>query len=178
MLDLPDCRYLVVSIDGEVVDPSSGTWRRILDMRQGVLTEHLAWQGSGGVACSITWETLLSMDHPSYGMTRVTVEAEREVEVAVHSSIALPRRVGDDGLDPRIASLDSRSSLETVQSRPIVRGFEAEFRTVQSKLSLYCGALHRGEGQAAYRQSIDSESALPVLTIIQSGTRVDRKSVV
>lgn len=172
MLDLPDCRYLVVSIDGEVVDPSSGTWRRILDMGQGVLTEHLAWQGSGGVACSITWETLLSMDHPSYGMTRVTVEAEREVEVAVHSSIALPRRVGDDGLDPRIASLDSRSSLETVQSRPIVRGFEAEFRTVQSKLSLYCGALHRGEGQAAYRQSIDSESALPVLTIIQSGTRV------
>lgn len=170
MLDLPDCRYLTVSVDGETVDLAQGAWRRTLDMERGVLTERLRQKG-----IAITWETLLSMEHPSYGMLRVTIEAEGEREIAVHSSIALATRQRSEGLDPRLASLDSRTSLETLScacTEAPHMGFTAHVRTKESGLSLHMGAIHSSNQAVDYRQSIDEETRLPVLTISFSGNHL------
>ena len=168
MLDLPDCRYLTVAVNGEEATADQGVWRRTLDMERGVIREQLHMHG-----VSITWETLLSMEKPSYGILRVTIEAEEAVEITIHSSIALAQPLRREGLDPRIASLDSRSSLETIASaflEGLDRGFEARFRTKESGLSLHCGAVHSSPQAVGVLQSIDAETLLPVLTFTYQGT--------
>ena len=167
MIDLPDCRYLTVAVDGAPVDLRQGAWRRTLDMQSGVLEERLVGDG-----VSITWQTLLSFDAPSYGMLRVTIEAEAEREITIHSSIAPAERQRSEGLDPRIASLDSRASLETIATSFIEgpeSGFQARFRTKESGLSLCCGAVHAFSEAVHTVQSLDPETLLPALTIGYTG---------
>lgn len=164
MLDLPDCRYMTINIDGEVVSITSA-WRRELDFAQGLLTEELTWTSAAGKRFVITWQTLLSMEEPSRGMVRLSVDGAEEAEISILSAIALPVIRTQEGLDPRIASLNSVASLKTLDTvfHTKDHGYAASFRTKESGLSLFCSAYHRLNTEAVVQERIDDSSLMPTL---------------
>lgn len=167
IVDLPDCRYLTVSIDGQEVSAQT----RTLDMRRGLLTEEALLANEGSEPIRLRWQTLLSMEYPSYGMVRVSVDAPQAVSVSIHSSIALPATIVQEGFDPRTAALDSRASIEILKAKSVEQamGFDLHLKMRESGLGLYCGSRHRiPDGATA--SNIGHASELPSLSITASTT--------
>ena len=91
MVDLPDCRYLVLFVEGKRVlltDRSVKSYRRRLDFRTGILEQHLQYLTDSGHSVYITWETLLSMQFSHMGALRLRVHSD----APVHLQVALIHR--------------------------------------------------------------------------------------
>lgn len=179
MLDLPDCRYLVVSIEGERVTPTNERvkfYRRRLDFRTGILEQHMQWETGKGNLVHITWETLLSMKFHHLGAMRLKIHADAPVQASLFSSIGLPVERANTELDPRLGSTLSSSSLRLeecgyyAESPQLHPGFQASFKTVESALSLSLGAVHESSAPLSLERGNLDEDRLPSLHFSWSGT--------
>lgn len=178
MLDLPDCRYLVITIDGiqvNVADSRVQFYRRRLDFRTGILEQHMQWLTDEGKLVHITWETLLSMQRYHIGALRVRIHCTDEVNATLYSTIGMPVQRANTELDPRMGSTLSTSSLvcedcgyygEGEEARP---GFQAAFKTLESALDLSCGAVHESSEPLQVERGDLEEGHLPALTFSWSG---------
>ncbi len=171
MLDLPDCRYLYLMVDGKRVSLSSdsvASYHKRLDFRTGVLTQSMQWSSDSGKSANIVWETLLSVSKRHIGALRLTVESDHELNIEIYSSIGMPMHRAMSGLDPRVGTMLTKPSLACVGTgycstgeyqRP---GFHASFKTVESGLHLSCGAVHTSE-EPLHIERVLNESNLPGL---------------
>jgi alpha,alpha-trehalose phosphorylase len=178
MLDLPDCRYLVITIDGiqvNVADSRVQFYRRRLDFRTGILEQHMQWLTDEGKLVHITWETLLSMQQYHIGALRVRIHCTDEVNATLYSTIGMPVQRANTELDPRMGSTLSTSSLvcadcgyygEGEEARP---GFQATFKTLESGLDLSCGAVHESSEPLQVERGDLEEGPLPALAFSWRG---------
>ncbi|MGH0052624.1 MAG: beta-phosphoglucomutase [Sphaerochaetaceae bacterium] len=179
MLDIPDCRYLRIRIEGIFVSLSDERvkfYRRHLDFRTGILEQHMQWLTDEDNLVHITWETLFSMQRYHIGAVRVRIHSNATVQVQLQSTIGMPIHRASTERDPRVGTLLSDSSLfcddcgyyaDGPEARP---GFQASFKTRESALRLSCGAVHESsEFLHAERDEIE-EGTLPVLHFSWSGS--------
>lgn len=151
MVDLPDCRFLAVTVDGQRFSMASegiDSYRKHLDFRTGVLSRNVRWTTKRGVGIEIIWETLISMEHRHVGAVRLDIRCDREAHIEVLSSIGMPLPRALSVLDPRVGAKLTHTSLTCLESSHLpeahgrLPGFQASFKTIESALHLCCGAFH------------------------------------
>ena len=77
MVNAVDWLFTRLRVDGEVLDLAGSTFtgfRRVLDMRRGVLTRELTWETAGGKRLKVTFLRFTAMHATRVGCQRVTVE--------------------------------------------------------------------------------------------------------
>lgn len=179
MLDLPDCRFTEVFIDGEQVCMSSDRiegYKRDLDMRSGVLTRRFVWTGSNGQRAVVQWETLISFVHRHIGMLRLTIRTDNDARINVRSAIAMPASRPVAILDPRAGSALTDTSLICLESEILNQhplGFGSSFKTVESGLHLNCGAMHTCLQNSQTVGMLEGTPSLPVLSFTMQGRSFD-----
>lgn len=70
--------YTRISLDGEKLDLAKSSFRdfkRVLDLRTGLLTRSFVWQTESGREIELTFERLISMNHIETGLQRITMKA-------------------------------------------------------------------------------------------------------
>ncbi len=160
MLNLPDCRYLHLAFDGKVVDLNGdqvSEHQRSLDFSNGVLRESFVYTSEAKQTFTVTFETALSQHENHLGMVRLEVVGDTEAEITITSAIALPEHQKQEGLDPRVGSLDSRASLNVETVDLDEEAFSAAFITKRSGFALFCAAVHRMEGEYTATTTIDRD---------------------
>jgi beta-phosphoglucomutase len=170
MLDLPDCRFTKIVVDGQKFSFSSkkiSSFSRILDFRSGILNQSVIWETNQNKIITIKWQTLLSMVDKHTGAIKIEVNCSEKAHIEFISSIAMPKSPPVTALDPRVSTRLSESSLVCVeknltsvgQSKQI--GFQASFKTKESGLYLVMGCAHHSSKQS----SIESTNVDPFPTI-------------
>ncbi len=173
MVDLPDCRYLRISVDGEFFSLSGEgvqKYYRELDFKRGILTQKVTWATQSGKEVDIIWETLISMVDLHTGSLHVRVECSAQALIEFYSSIALPAQRPHTTLDPRTGTILSSDSLIRLESGYNQDGFQATFKTRESGLYLACGALHKGSKEMEVEERVDQ---LPALNYSLETDKVD-----
>lgn len=181
MVDLPDCRYLTVTVDGQRFDMKSvqvDEYRKKLDFHTGMLSRTVRWTTTEGKKVVTTWETIISMEHKHVGAVRLQVSCASDARISVSSSIAMPASRAVAALDPRVGTMLNRPSLTSLGYRllhdddkhPI--GFEGAFKTVESALHLTCGALHECTLSASVETRTE-EDGPPSLVFMHEGRSLE-----
>ncbi len=183
MLDLPDCRFMEVALNGETFHLASGTvhdYRRELNFRTGVLTREVSWTSPGGTSGHLKWESLISLERRHIGAMRFTLETDPGTDVRIRSTIALPSERPRDEYDPRVSTKLMRPPLEQRNSHfeQHDRSYEiySSFETIESKLSLLCGVVLR-YAQSVYATKEESEFSLPYITLCSQSQSVTLEKV-
>jgi beta-phosphoglucomutase len=150
MLDLPDSRYVEITIGDERFRMSEGKvleFHRELNFRTGILSRTVTWESPGGIQARISWQTLVSFVHMHLGAVRVIVETTPSVTVTLRSCIALPIARPRDAADPRVGSEPGRTALEHLSSCDFFQdglcGLQSAYKTSVSNLYLTCGMVNR-----------------------------------
>jgi len=179
MLDLPDCRYLWLEVDGQrvsIADDAVEYYQKDLDFSTGILTRKITWRSSKDVLVDIAWESLIAMTKKHLGALRLTVSAEAPVDIIIYSSIAMPQHRAVSGLDPRVGTMLTKPSLACIgegyssegpEQRP---SFHASFKTVESGLHLSCGAVHKVGVPVHIERFTHTPGELPGLRFDFNGT--------
>ncbi len=145
MLDIPDIRYLSITVDGEVVDLSHGTihdYHRSLDLKEGILKRWVDWESEYGSRLKIESETFVSYDHRHLVAVHISVTPTLCNRIEVCSTIGAPEKVELDPSDPRVANSAGADHLKYIDSGLVNDEFSAGFTTCMSGQVLYCGAVH------------------------------------
>lgn len=182
MVDLPDCRFVSISVDGNkfsMANEGIESYRKRLDFRTGVLSHEVVWRTPEGKKVDICWNTLLSMEHQHVGALRLVVQCDRTAIIVIRSAIALPAHRAMAGLDPRVGTMLNRPALHCIDSGFSAEGdgrlpaFQAAFKTVESALHLSCGAVHNCTVPGHIERFSEGEANLPGLLFTIHGTSVE-----
>ncbi len=182
IVDLPDCRYTWISIDGEPFSINSDgvkSYYKQLNFKTGILSQTVEWQTEQDKLVTISWETIISMEYVHTGALHIRVQCDEEILVEYHSSIAMPAERPLVALDPRVGTALSRTSLMCIETgfasigsedQP---GFQASFKTRESGLYLACGAVHTSSVPTHIERYIEGKGALPGLKFSARSQDVD-----
>ncbi|MCF7952543.1 MAG: beta-phosphoglucomutase [Spirochaetales bacterium] len=178
MLDLPDCRYIRIKVGEHFFDQTTGSvenYRRVLDFRKGLLTREMTWISPDNKRVSLKWESFISYEFKHIGGIQLSIKTHDPVEIRVYSTIALPSERPRDEYDPRVSSKLMRPPLEKVahqidqaEGRYSMQGM---FRTIQSRLSLFCGMVHESSGADQEAVEHREDSSLPVIVYTIEGSK-------
>jgi len=72
-----DWLYTRITLDGEQLDLAKSKFsdfRRVLDMKKGILTREFVWETSSGKKIKVTFLRFLSMDKPNMGFQKISFE--------------------------------------------------------------------------------------------------------
>lgn len=177
MLDLPDCRYIDITIGEEDFCMSSSTvehYYRELNFSTGILRRHVKWRSPSGISADMTWESLISLSRKHLGAMRFSLKTEPGIPIRVRSTIALPSERPRDEYDPRVSTRLMRPPLQqtgdTYRHHNGYYEMTSSFHTLESRLHLTCGALHRYDKEV-FAAVEDNEFTLPFVTFTaDSGT--------
>lgn len=179
MVDLPDCRYLTITVDDQrfsMADQQISQYRKALDFRTGMLTHEVTWTTESGKRVALKWETIICMEHKHVGALNLTVDCDQEARISIFSSIGMPIQRAMAGLDPRVGTMLNRPSLTCLETSYLTEdskqlpGFQAAFKTVESALHLCCGAVHECLVPAHIERATHTQASLPALVFTTSGT--------
>ncbi len=90
MINLPFFLGLAPHVDGERLDVEHGTiegYRRELDLRSATLRRRLRWRTRAGPVLEVAFERFVSADRPALCVQRMTLSADRAVEVLVRAGL-------------------------------------------------------------------------------------------
>ncbi len=90
MINLPWFLEFALEVEGEKLDMSKSAVRRhvrTLDMGSATLTRTLEWQTKSGATLAVTYERFISAVRPALSVQRVTLRADRMVEVTARAGI-------------------------------------------------------------------------------------------
>jgi kojibiose phosphorylase len=90
MINLPFFLDLAPHVAGERLDVEHGAieaYRRTLDLRRATLRRTLRWRTRAGAVLEVTFERFVSADRPHLAVQRMTLAADRAVEVVVRVGI-------------------------------------------------------------------------------------------
>ncbi len=175
MLDLPDCRYLEISLGDEDFLMSEGPvqeYYRELDFRTGILTRNLVWKSPSGITARMSWKSLVSLTRKHLGALRFTLETDYGATVRIRSTIALPSERPRDEYDPRVSTKLMRPPLEQTgdyyQQHNGSYEIQSSFCTLESDLHLTCGVIHT-YNESVFSEIEDNEFTLPYVTFMVEG---------
>ncbi len=180
MIDVPDARYLEVFSGSHRFSLNSGTmrrFRRVLDMKTGVLTREIVWDSPNGDQLTISWEHLISYRYLRIGGTRLKISYRGTHPVTVVSGIAVPSSSNSasslhDGSDPRTAAHGAKAALmqvsTTTEQLGAYRSVQVHNRTAMSDLSLIYGYAVKTDGAEEWVcfENDSDEAALQTCTLI------------
>ncbi len=105
MLNVADSSKVIIKVDGDPLNLATGelkSYRRELDMRDGVLRRSFRWISPGGKEFAFSFERLVSLTRRNGGALRVTVEIyEGTAELSILSSLDGTAINREDEGDPR-----------------------------------------------------------------------------
>lgn len=84
-----------IVLDGEILDLNTSKFEdfeRVLNLKNGLLTRSFTWISSSGKKTELTFERLLSMEHVSYGVQRITVKPinySGELEISLSADFGI-----------------------------------------------------------------------------------------
>ncbi len=150
MLNVADGSKVLIRIDGEALNLAEGellSYRRELDMREGLLRRRFHWRTPSGRELRFSFERLVSLSRRKAAALEIRIElVEGRGELSILSSLdgtAINREESDD---PRVgASLDEGALAYTGQKAEKGRLF-IKGTTKSSGLSFAVAAEHRLEG--------------------------------
>jgi alpha,alpha-trehalose phosphorylase len=90
MVDLPDCRFVSISVDGNKFSMATEgieSYRKRLDFRTGVLSHEVVWRTPEDKHVDISWNTLLSMEHQHVGALRLVVHCDRTAIIVIRPTV-------------------------------------------------------------------------------------------
>jgi alpha,alpha-trehalose phosphorylase len=132
-------------VDGEPLDLSAArllSFRRVLDMRIGVLCRELVWEAAGGTRLLVRSRRLASLeDRHLAAMDYEVTPLDGAARVEVFSEL-VTHPAAPPGADPRRDGPLAEASLLPVASRAAGRRAVAELATRNSGLRLACGIDH------------------------------------
>ncbi|WP_422479631.1 beta-phosphoglucomutase [Pleomorphochaeta sp. DL1XJH-081] len=182
MLDLPDCRFLWIEIDGQrisVADEAVQSYRKELDFRNGLLTQKITWRSQDDILVDICWESFISMAKRHLGALHLTITASAPIDIALYSSIAMPVPRAMSALDPRVGTVLTKPSLACVgngyssEGEQQLPSFHASFKTVESGLHLSCGAVHKITVPVHIERFTHSPQDMPGLHFTHHGSSLE-----
>ncbi len=108
MLNVTDGKEIKLWVDNEPFDLWAGTildYRRVLDMRKGVLTREVVWQSPAGRKMAVRSTRLVSFSHRHLALISYSVESlDGEASLVLKSSLDGNVRNQPSGKDPRVGS--------------------------------------------------------------------------
>ena len=143
MLNLPNVRPLLLSLDGDLFDMGAGLvedYRRSLSMKSGVLERSLTWTSPHGKKARIRFRRLVSFEHRHAAAIRLEVTPVNfDGTVEIRSALESEARNRSGGDDPRVGSSLGRNPWKAVSSAA-EKGFACmELTTRNSGLTVCCG---------------------------------------
>jgi len=90
MVNSVDWLYTVIEVDGKQLDVAKANiseFERVLDMQTGMLTRSFVWTTEDGKKISFKFERVLSMENVDTAAQRITIKANKDVQVVVSSGI-------------------------------------------------------------------------------------------
>jgi beta-phosphoglucomutase len=180
MIDVPDARYMEIFSGSHRFSLNSGTvrrFKRILDMKTGLLSREIVWDSPDGDRLTMSWEHLVSYRYLRIGGTRLKITHQGTHPVKVVSGIAVPSAADPaagphNGFDPRTAAHGAKAALMQVSTTTEQLGayhtVQVHNRTAKSDLSLIFGYAVKsdGAGEWAYSENNSEEAALQTCTLI------------
>lgn len=172
MVDLPDCRYTCLSVDGQPFSITSNgieSYHKQLNFKTGILSQTVQWRTANNKLVTIKWETIISMEHIHTGALHIHIQCDQKASIEFHSSIAMPKQRPLTALDPRVGTVLSNSSLICIDSAYSAigsenqPGFQATFKTEESALYLACGAVHDCSVPTHIERYTEDTGELPAL---------------
>lgn len=126
MITLPELFACDMELNGEAFSLSTGTldsFRRILDMRNGVLTREVSWTSPAGHRSALLFERFLSASVPHLALQRITLTPENwegEARLTFRIDAAIPSyfRCGDRSLPALPQALLEQPNLEIPSGAP------------------------------------------------------------
>ncbi len=144
LLSLPDATGLEVFVNGERVGFKEGRVleaERRLDMRRGVLTDSVLWEGSDGVKLQLEQRAAVSITQPGLATIELSVESlEGPADIRVSSVIEESHHWSSSGSEEEATMSDPRGAADvTANLNVISRGLEQGsgslvFRAQSSKM--------------------------------------------
>ncbi|HEB11407.1 MAG TPA: beta-phosphoglucomutase [Spirochaetales bacterium] len=146
MLNVTDGRTIRLLVNQEQFDLNSGTllnYRRVLDMRRGLLLREIEWRSTSGIELLITNKRFVSLNNKHLALFSYSVKLlNRAAEIQFCSLLdgSVENRAAED--DPRVGSKLKEKAL-VMQEIIREENFNAlSHRTENSSLSIVCGMGH------------------------------------
>ena len=149
MLNVADATGITLSIDGEMLDLSTGTvlaYERRLDLRLGILSRELRWKSPKGREISLTARRLVSFSRPAVAAIEWAVEvANGNAPLLMESSIIGAVTNQSSSEDPRVGAHFPHPPLSTLRcNADQTRGILIQ-RTRTTERVLACAMDHEME---------------------------------
>jgi alpha,alpha-trehalose phosphorylase len=171
---LPDATIIRLYVDDEpffLPTAQLHKFRRVLDMREGVLTREVLWETASGKQLLIKSARFVSFEHRhlaaiSYELMALNAEAP----VVLSSEIVLPEGALETENDPRRSRGFAASPLMFEDSSCDAARIMTAFRTRSSGMTLACGVDHQIDTQCQCQREIDSSRDLARLVLAVHAT--------
>jgi alpha,alpha-trehalose phosphorylase len=152
IVNVPDVSIMKVYVDDEPFHLPSArvvSYRRWLDVREGVLRRDVVWSTPGGKHVTIRSSRLVSLEHRHLGAISMEVEVDIDAPVVISSQVL--NRQDSRGLDEaRPASSDPRRARYFTERVLNARSHVAEgmrivtgYQTTNSRMTMCVGVDHR-----------------------------------
>jgi len=174
IVNVPDATPIRLYVDDEPLYlPTARTpeYRRVLDMRAGVLTRDLLWSPGSGKHVRVSSVRLVSLEERHLiAMQYVVTLLDHPAAVAISSQLVNrqdaegARRAGVE--DPRLAKVLSHRVLDCQVSRREGTRMLLGYRTANSGMTLGVGVDHLIETESAFRTEVSLEPDLGELVVM------------
>ncbi len=133
-------------------------FRRVLDMRTGLLSREILWETPAGKRVGVRSTRMVSMVHRHLALLDYEVRVENEpLHLVVSSQLVKPLRAESDDVDPRKARPVDGRVLAPIAQRAEGRRAILCHRTQHSGLLLACGMDHLVEASCDFSEQLRSE---------------------
>jgi len=173
IVNVPDATPIRLYVDDEPLflpTARAPEYRRVLDMRDGVLTRHLVWSPGSGKHVRVDALRLVSLeDRHLIAMQYVVTVLDHPAAVAISSQLVNrqdaegSRRAGVE--DPRLAKVLSHRVLDCQVSRQEGTRMLLGYRTANSGMTLGVGVDHLIETDSPFRTEMTLEPDLGELVV-------------
>ncbi len=136
IVDLPDARYLDITINNEPIKPI--TEAKTLNLKEGILTHIIETKEA-----AIEYETFLSMTKKNLGAVKLTITQKEQNAITIISSIVENDGPNKEHFDPRLSAHTPK--LNQIDSSIHPTGFSASYQTENSKLTVYLTTYHQAQ---------------------------------
>lgn len=175
MVNLPDATAMELFVDDEPLYLPTARlreYRRVLDMRNGVVTRDLVWSTAAGKRVRVRSCRLVSLEHRHLVAMSLEVTLDHHAPVVIRSRVAARAHLDtrDTGLkatseDPRLGRRPGRDTLLAVSADVEDQRFLLGYRAPNSGMTLGMGIDHLLEGDASCRLSstLDADASQMIL---------------
>lgn len=167
MINLTDCKLIKLSVNGETLDLLNhelSDYKRVLDMREGVLKRYLQWRSPSGIEVAIESTRFVSFSRKHLALIRYVVTLlNGDAEVVISSEMESNESNQMNEWDPREAADFYGQVLQSDDHYSSAERLFSGHTTRKSGLSLACSIDHQLVTDSSfYYHSHSSESASQV----------------